>query len=729
MKQNNSKGQLTAQVNLGQQVKSGFQFNYPFMMTGRIGRIYNTRCMHVNPADYVKGKSIASVQFEPLAVPILNNMHVKQEHFYVPFNTVWKNWDKFISGGENLDYQGKVPSLSLASMFRSFFEGLGNSGVFGTIPVNVVDIGGNITEINILKESASVPLRDVPIDFYVFSDFIALENYQLLDLFDHVKEVDTRIKDYLDSFFKAYPNVNNCVLFKQGNLTATDELYSLNDTNPNKYLKKIWKSVYNYSRNSGITYMPTTEGLVVTQYLYELIKPFFGQGSYLDSLGYNKLRYEDFLYLVLCRVSTMREVGEYNLSISDLYSLMSDQPQSILPLRAQYSVWWNNYRDQLLETGAPEPSVEDTISDLEMLVLLCPRLRCWHKDTFTTALDSAGTVNAVVPTGNTSLHSTVALKYKDIEGVAAAEVKRNDMNIYRINFANEQPLEIPTGFISGMHASGVEKDAATTQYFSLGMLDAVQRAQKWLRKAIFFGNRIQDFLYTHFGVQYLDARLRLPELMATSSKMVDLTAVINPTTIATDKSETIAGDRSAIAHAFDDNGGYYERFIEEHGVIISNLTILPDVAYSNGFNRDLAMLDQFDFPFEEFATLGLDAVYDVELSQKPVKVYNVDPSEGTPTTLTDVPLVFGYQGRYYSFKAKHGEQHGELLDAMDMYTFARNFNIYDPDSLPKLNYIFVHCHPSLEMFVVNDTMSDYFRCDILHDYEADRLLPVHSLYM
>ena len=213
-------------------------------------------------------------------------------------------------------------------------------------------------------------------------------------------------------------------------------------------------------------------------------------------------------------------------------------------------------------------------------------------------------------------------------------------------------------------------------------------------------------------------------MLGTSKELVKLTDVINNTNIKSeDNTVAVAGDRAAIAHAYDENGGSFERYCEEHGYIISNLTVMPDVTYANGFNRDLAMLDQFDYPFPEFATLGMDAVYDIELAQLPVKVAESLNS----MTMTDAPAVFGYQGRYYNVKSKLGEEHGELLDTQDMYTFARDFNIYDPDERPKLNYIFVHCHPVLDMFVVDNAFSDYFRYDIYFNSGADRPYPAHSL--
>lgn len=738
MKQNNSQGQLTAQIDLGQPVKSGFKYEYPFKGTGRLGRIYNTRCMKVYPADKLVGKSVAALQFEPLAVPILSNMHVHQEHFYVTLNSLWKNFDKFISGGERLDYNGKMPSMSLQEMFEEFMRLLFTNGGFAPFSEvfrkssNYKVTLPNSDISSIVNYELETALRDY------------LDKHQLLDLFEHIQPIYRELGLYLTSIVNSgdpglYDPSVGIHLFTKAERVTRDDRSNINivwnEDQPNKYLRKMYKSViaaYDEANggNGTIEYLiPTSAGMAYLSYIYEIIKPFFGYSSNLDQMGYNKLTFDNFVYLfvlaLIPSIETSWTVGDPVDPYSYLIDNMSTSPQEILSLRAQYVVWYNNYRDQLLEIDAFEPSTEDVIGRLELVALLAPRVRCWHKDTMTTALDSAGTVNAVVPTTNQGTHESLTVKWRDVTGQASEEAIKNDKTVYELRFSAGEVIKIPSGYISGMHDDDQDKVNTTSAYFSLGMLDAVKRGQKWLQKAVYYGNRIQDFLYTHFAVKFLDARLRLPELLGTSHQMVQLTTVINNTNVSGDGVTAIAGDKACVATAYDEHKGEkLNRFCEEHGYIISNLTVMPDVTYANIFNRDLAMLDQFDFPFPEFATLGMDAIYDVELAQKPVRVY----TENSQRVSSD-PQIFGYQGRYYNAKSHLGEEHGELLDTQDMYTFARDFNIYDSDSMPKLNYKFVHCYPVLDMFVVDNVYSDYFRYDIFHGYDVDRLLPVHSIYM
>lgn len=742
MIQNTSKGQMTAQVSLGDQLRSGFRFDYPFRGSGRLGRIYNTRATHVYPSDNVTSNSIAALQFEPLAVPILANMYVHQEHFYVPENTLWDEFDKFFSGGVKMDYHGKKPSMSLQKMWRCFFDYLTQQGETPFLdPISITKTSDTDFVITAPQIAA--------MENYVMQFRSLLEDAQMLDLFEYIEDAIHDCGKYLNSIMQD----NKVILFKKGigldpeETDNTDFTDYYNELNPNKYLRKIYKSVlaaFDAANNGGGReyIIPTPEGMQFLNYLYEVFKPFFGYSSYLDNMNYNKITFDNFVYLfVLTFIDPTINplVFEDDLEIyldriiESMAVNMSEYPQEILKLRAQYSVWWNNYRDQLLEQDAMEPVTTSAIIDKEIVVLLAPRVRCWHKDTFTTALDNPGTGSVGVPT-NAYKYSASTLRISEPYIISKVNQLNNDINYTESNMFIEgnniaeisiggNKWSLPTGFLSGINPL-LEDDNPLSENvgFSLYALDAAKRAQKWLQRALFYGNRIQDFLYTHFGVKYLDARLRLPELLGTSKQLVRLTDVINNTNVKSeDGTVAIAGDRAAIAHAYDENGGSFERYCEECGYIISNLTVMPDVTYANVFDRDNAMLDQFDYPFPEFATLGMDAVYDVELAQMPVKV--MTPEGG----LTDAPNVFGYQGRYYSVKSKLGEEHGELLDTQDMYTFARDFNIYDPDKRPKLNYIFVHCHPVLDMFVVDNTYSDYFRFDIYFNSGANRPYPAHSL--
>ena len=717
MKSNNSNGQLTAQINVSDHKKSGFDLSNNVLGTGKIGRIIPTRALHVMPGDTIKADSKVAVQFEPLAVPILANMDVKQEHFYVPYNIVWKNWDKFISGGEKMDYQGVVPNVSMRQIIGALYEQMETYQCSVSTPV-IVTTDQRANHLKTSSDADSMVLLDgdtLLANTIINPDFLGNfgDAYQAKDLLKPQFEVLDLIREFRQTsyagdeplfYFSAYSE--NAGLRNLRNMLAENpEIFN------NKYTQELVPALERWIRDEEAPVaVPTNYGVQWLQLVYEYYKPFIGIGSNLDYLNMARITFTDFLYLYVYYLSWNE--GDFTLEdmewvnpFSNLNSLTTI-PMSILHLRANYNIWYNNYRDILLEANAKEPIDGDVVSNEEIVTLLFPRQRCWEKDAFTTALDNPGTGNVGVPVGsqNNSYDFYTQLNVSDLS------VNNDSDNVYKVSIDGKD-WRVPTAYLTGIN--GQDPDIYDSVVgFSLYSLDAAQRAQKWLQKALFYGNRINDFYNIRFGVKYLDARLRLPELLTSSSELVKIDVLMNNTTT----SESIAGDRAGFASAYD-NGNSFDRFCEEHGVIMSYLTIMPQVTYAYGMSRDYSRLDQFDFAFPEFATLGMDAVYDSEIS-----------SVSTNVPHSDVQ-VFGYQGKYYDYKAKHSEEHGELLDSQDMYTFARKFNMYDPNGRPKLNYEFVHCFPDLDMFVVDSTLADYFRYDIRHSTAAERELPVHSIYI
>ena len=716
MQNNKSNGQLTAQINVSDHKKSGFDLSNNVLGTGKIGRIIPTRALHVMPGDTIKQDSKCAVQFEPLAVPILANMDVKQEHFYVPYNIVWKNWDKFISGGEKMDYQGVVPNTNFYNMLIAL-----NTLLFrGSQPANEL-----IFKFQALNKGATERYLDLVFDGHAEGYKQRLKGYldgvsssfNVKDLLHQQYYLIDHLHDYLgdNSYFYLF-EPSGAVMDTESSLkqylrSTYDNVLHVTG---NKYMEEVfdwivWRYWNGINSASTPLYLPTESGMKFLTWNYEYIKNLVGIGSNIDYLNMGRLTMQEFLIATMLhmQISTLADgqIYYYDLPVEGV----NKEPKSILHLRANYSVWYNNYRDILLEADAFEPHNEDYVTNNELFALLIPRQRCWEKDAFTTALDNPGTGNVGVPVGasvgwagNYKINKVNNYEYNP-------EPNPHENNIVEVEYDGEK-WKLPTAFLSGISPIMSNEGTVSVEGFSLYALDAAKRAQSWLQKALFFGNRISDFYYLRYGVRYLDARLRLPELLTSSSELVRIDAIMNNTTTA----ESIAGDRAGFASAYD-NGNSFDRFCEEHGVILSYLTIMPQVTYAYGMSRDYARLDQFDFAFSEFATLGMDAVYDSEITASCLDGIN--------------PVVFGYQGKYYDYKSKHSEEHGELLDSQDMYTFSRKFNMWNNEQRPKLNYEFVHCFPDLDMFVVEDPTQDIFRFDIRHSTAAERGLPSQSIYI
>lgn len=741
-----SKGQMYDQINLGGVDKSGFDLTFYNKGTGKIGQLIPTRCTEVLPGDKFTGKSSASVQFEPLAVPILANMNVRQEHFFVPTRILWNKWESFITGGKNMDDTSVIPTFTLNTvldavnkvvcqatpappsnrsiLWTTFVKGKSNT----TTPVQgyYVYTSADVNDFNrIAAVNDKIKVRG---DMYGITDLLRPMNSAVENLLNVINA--TPKQEYVDAASSTgnRHGIRATAVLKEKPFTVGDYV---NGMNPANLLIKesdvpvaigmdqmeidpaVLVSLCSVAGiNSSDVYMFSPEYVSILRAMYDIYNMWLGTSSYLDYMNAPRVKFVDWLY-----AAYQTYIEHFKTDSSFTFELVQGSLSKLainaLPFRALYDVWYNYYRDQLLETSAKEPSTSDTITNDELCLLLVPRQRCWRKDVFTTALANTGTGSMVVPTSvvmDRSTESTYSYNKLASNSVGTASAELEKLNVNGFKLIDGTKIEFPTRYLEGLSKTDtvLSDDGFSQNGFSLDMLNRAQRMQKWLMKNLIYGNRIQDSLYTHFGVKSSDARLDLPEYVAGSSSMVRLDTIVNNTTV----DNTVAGDKAANAYGFDD-GSTIDKFCEEHGFLISYFTIMPECTYSYSSSRLFSKLDKFDYAWPEFAQIGMDAVYNSEL---------MCPAVSEQDALAQT--VFGYQGRYYDYKSKQDEEHGELQTTQNMYTFSREFSPYKKDSRPKLNYEFVHCWPTLDMFVVEDKNSDYFRYDIEHSLGVSRVLPV-----
>ena len=769
-----SKGQMYDQIDLGKIQKSGFDLSFDCKGTGSLGRLYPVRCMETLPGDRFQGSTQISAQFNPLAVPMLSNMFMKNESFYVPNRILWDKWEKFISGGQNLDDTSTPPTVRYSDLFDSVFKTL----------VDMLDSSDNSVDWVDCKQGYILVAQGN--DFSIDYDFDYDEKIMSTDgntpyYFKRVtcykiETIVNRFNEIRDSYI-TFATSNGIYDLMLDSLAALDSLISYLST------LKVSGTIYHSMPPSisGLGALPVLEGYYpmfdvlnhftaksvisgaplgseymdsirpllaahleesnlnlylfseyhaqILQYLYDFMRPFIGLGSNLDMLGYSCITMVDLyacVYYQLLYNSHSSSPGYWCYTENEYYLFpgftFNDFDFFVgLPLRALYSIWYNYYRDQVLESDALEPVTSDVITNSELVQLLAPRRRCWAKDTFTTALDNTGTGSVIVPVSDSiRSHSSVIKSFDSLTAHTSDSktAKLEDIDLVSYTLTSGESVTLPSRYINQI-STGVDTSKSTGG-FSLDVMKRAERVQKWIQKALIYGNRPQDFLFTHFGVRSSDARLQLPEFLSSDSQICRLDTLINNTTTA----ESVAGDKAANAYGYSD-GSIINRFCEEHGFIITLFSIMPDTDYGFGSSRSIRRLNKFDYAFPEFATLGMDGVMNYEMCYSPVKIDDPDGKYSKPSQ----SIVFGYQGRYYDYKSKQNEIHGDLRDTLKMYTFAREFNPYDQDGMPILNKYFVHCRPRLDMFVSDYPLDDQFRFDIHHAQAVERCLPVPSQFL
>lgn len=683
-----TKGQMIDQIDLSAVPHSGFDRSNHNYFTGRLGAIIPTRLDEVYPGDRIKGTPTMVTNFEPLAAPLMGSMVQKQECFFVPYIQLWRHAYKFFSQKEG--FQDSVPSVSPKRIFRVFNNFLQFKIIDAPEYSKLTELFNNL----IVSRSNQLPYLESSYSGQSFAyDLVYLVDWydnQLKSIYSNRKMLDLYFP--LIKYLKEYVNSDEIItISKSYDTTYSDALcYSACDI-----LADIVHIVFNF---------------------------FFGPSSIFDYLGWQipyfpyKKEYGDRDYFQYVFYRNLNIPDSINFE-SDLISKFSEVPLNFMPFKAYYLIWYWNYRDQLLETGILDPQEDEfTASDVtDNVILYCCMLRqrCWFKDAYTTALTNTGDGNLLVPIDSPDSEQQNRIRFFDdggamLENISSAQQAINaGATICEVTNGGIS-YKIPMNYLRGAY----DNDYGTKinrQYFSLDMFDRIKRLRSVLQKRLILGYEVDDVVYSSFLVRMSNVRLHIPEILATGRSAVEISTLVNNTST----SEQIAGDKTATAWAkgTTDDLNY---FSEEWGFYMSFATIMPIQSYAGGMQRLYFKKDVYDYMWPEFATMGMDAVYNVELA-----------SLGRLTDSESL-AVFGYQGRYYDLKYRQDEEHGRLLTDLNYLTFSREFDSENP---PKLNYIFVHCWPRLDGFVISSPLDDVFRSDCYTAQGWERRLPVPSNYV
>lgn len=690
MERLSSHGEMMSRVELENLPHSSFDLGKHNFLSGKLGKIIPARISELYPGDTLKGHTQVVANFEPLAGSICGTLVTKQESFYIAKHYVWRNSYKFYTGKNGFDTH--EPTVSPLQVYRTYVDILHFS------PIS--EIYSDLLEYVDSSQKVSFVSNDIEEDIIASlkSSIIGFANrYQVLDLFQPILD---KINYYFNEIvtYDSTPEDTSTGLFG-GTRAAVAAFIDVQDGTNDNFIDlycDFWSFVYNY---------------------------FFGASSMIDYMGWPCLAdwHEYFIPIrQYIKDPTYHPLPEH---YDDVFSQV---PLAWLPFRAAYLVWYWNYRDQLLETAALDPEDDsftaDTADATQIILLTLLRVRCWYKDTFTTALTNTGSGNFGVPVETGIFYGDDrTITYYDSQGQALQNT--TDMQAAIDNGAAVAKIssggidyEIPMNYLHGaldQFNGGLQSFSDSTYLLSLELLDRVSRLRRFTRKQLILGYEYDDVLWSSFRVRLSNYRMAIPELLDRGRDVVAINTIVNNTTTA----EQVAGDKTAVAWSNGNTDGI-NYFVEEHGYFMHFVTIMPIPTYVGGLQRLYLKKERFDMMWPEFATMGMDAIYNAELC--------APMGSGVAAGLSDdgALTVFGYQGRYYDLKGEHDEAHGRFRTDLNYMLFTRQFDAKHP---PKLNYISVHCWPRLDMFVVEDDSVDVIRTmDVFTNIDGFRTLPVES---
>lgn len=357
----------------------------------------------------------------------------------------------------------------------------------------------------------------------------------------------------------------------------------------------------------------------------------------------------------------------------------------LMPIRGYNKIYNEFYRDEDLVTEI----TQNATNTLNI---------AWEKDYFTTARPWTQKGPAVtIPLGLDLPVKTLATA--DVDDLAVADAA----GAYK-KIADDDA----GGFVRMRSTAGVEADrlfvdmdgATGPEIVAFRRAFALQRYQEARAQ---YGSRYTEYL-RYLGIKSSDSRLQRPEYLGGGKQTVAFSEVLrtgndeaaeinNP--IGEMKGHGIAAMRS----------NRYRYFCEEHGYIITLLSIRPRTMYVDGLDRTWSRRTKEDYYQKELELIGQQEIYKREL--------NVE-ADATDSE------VFGYQDRYAEYRHQYSNIAGDFRDTLNYWHLARSFG-----ASPTLNQSFIECDPSKRIFAEQTAHSCWIM--VSHSIQCRRMVGTKTI--
>jgi len=332
----------------------------------------------------------------------------------------------------------------------------------------------------------------------------------------------------------------------------------------------------------------------------------------------------------------------------------------VFPRRAYNFIYNNFYRDPNIMPEVDLDWTNDPTKDLHV--------RCWEKDYFTSMLPwqqrgTAPSIDIQLLNANAkAIFNQRMIQYGDINGAYYS---------FGLDGGNGVPFRlVPTGIPNNMSQNDINAANNTitnalnnntinlsdvsTVGFDVKDIRMAFAVQRFLERNARGGARYVEFLKNQYNAFPRDDRLQRPEYIGGTKTPIIISEVLQ-----TSSSDASTPQGNMAGHGLSADRTYAASYkVQEHGLIMGIMSIMPRTMYSQGIDRVWLKDSKYDFYFDVFANLSEQAVYVEEL-------YNYGPSP--------IDRVIGYQGRYDEYRYKRNTVHGKFRTDFEYWHLGRKF--------------------------------------------------------
>lgn len=360
-----------------------------------------------------------------------------------------------------------------------------------------------------------------------------------------------------------------------------------------------------------------------------------------------------------------------------------------LPLRAFNAIYNEYYRDQ------------DLVNERSLEAVSTPRC-AWEKDYFTTARPWTQKGDAVtIPIGESApvKHDGTQPNFAILgPGTSVGNL------IGDTSGGDDRGLStdaLPGGALNALRFgsnTGLFADLSAAVGVDVNQFREAFAIQRYQEARARYGSRFTEYL-RYLGIRPSDARLQRPEYLGGGTSRLQFSEVLQ-TTPATEPDTAGVGD--LYGHGIAGiRTPRYRKFFEEHGYVLTLMSIRPRALYLNGVPREFLKQTKEDYYQKELVHLGQQEIDTREIN------------------VASTPGVFGYQDRYDEYRYQMPQVGQDFKTTLASWHLGRDIA---PNQA--LNSTFTDCNVSNRIFQVTEGHNMWVMAN--HRIAARRLLPKRS---